>query len=432
MKTIPFSRTVPVTGEYDFFVAGGGLSGIASAWNAAREGLRVCLIEQYSKLGGVPSSGLLGIISGFRLEHERCADGPFLRELLDRARGCGALREADGWNYRFHCERLALILTEMCSDAGIELRLNTMLADAVVSDGRISHVAVATRRGLEAIHASFFADDTGDGNLAVFAGAPFVYGRESDGKVQSSSLTFKLAGIDMARIPENMTEMTRIWRSEPHHVPTDHTVVTYLPDTNGEAAVNMTHILDCDPMTDEGILRIRLEGMRQAYEIAEFFRTRVPGFEHCYVAETAMLPGIRESRRILGDYVLTEQDVLQGRDFPDQIARGCWGIDVHNPIGTHSGKFNPHFLIPRSYGIPYRCIVPKGIKNLYIAGRPISTTHQAFASTRINASCIALGEAIDMALPMAAAAGDVHTVNVDALRKKLQQEGCITDFTAVE
>jgi len=422
-KTVPFPRTtVPVSGLFDMIVCGGGLAGIAAAWNAADRGLKVMLVEYYHKLGGVPVSGMLGIVSGFRLEKEQVVDGKFFRELHDRMNKIDGCTSRQDWAFRLHPEKLSMVLLEMLKEKGVRILLQTQVVSALVDAGMIRYVVTASKPGLEAWEAKLFVDDTGDGDLAVMAGCPFEYGRPSDGKVQSSSLTFKLAGIDISRVPKDMAEATKIWRKEPHLTATNHTVITYLPGTNGEAAVNMTHILNCDPLTHEGQLRIREEGAKQAQEIADFFRRNLSGFEHCYVAETAMQPGIRESRRIVGDYTLTDQDVISGQDFADEIARCGWGIDIHVPDRIHGETPMPHFCLTKSFGIPYRCILPQGIRNLYIAGRPISATHEAFAASRINGTCIALGEAIGVAAGMFMKTSDTRKLDVTALQNELQNQ----------
>lgn len=428
MQEIAFPvRSVPVTAEFDMVVCGAGLSGIAAAWTAARRGLRVGMAEYFSKPGGVPVSGLLGVISGFRKDEERVVDGLFWQEMLDRCDRLGGVTRRQGWGARVEPEKLSRVLLEMLSESGVTLALLTQLIAAEVEGREVKHVVLASKAGLEAWSARLFVDDTGDGDLGALAGAEFAYGREADGKVQSSSLTFKLGGIDLERVPATMTDASKIWAAHPHAVPTNHTVITYLPGTNGEAAVNMTHILDCHPLTREGQLRIRQEGTAQAFEIAEFFRGHLPGFERCYVAQTAMQPGVREGRRVLGDYVLTAADVIEGRDFADQIARGCWGIDIHNPVAPH-GNVMPHFNIRRSYGIPYRCLTPRGFDNLYMAGRAISATHEAHASSRINGSCLAIGEAIGVVSLQALASGDIRRVDVSRLQSELEQQGGIVHF----
>ncbi len=415
--------SVPVSGTYDLVVCGGGLSGCAAAWNAAKRGLNVMLLEHYHKLGGVPVSGILGIISGLKLEKEITVDGLFFREILRRLEQLNGSQARDGgWAYRVDPEKLDLVLLQMLQEVRVKILLQTTLI-AVGRDRReIAYVVTASKQGLEAWKAAFFIDDTGDADAAYMAGCPTQYGRPSDGKVQSSSLTFKLAGIDLEQAPRSMAEATALWRKERHMTPTNHTVITYLPGTSGEAAVNMTHILNCDPLTHEGQERIRREGMMQAMEIAEFFRKNLPGFRNCYVAQTAMQPGIRETRRIAGAYILTEEDVICGRDFADEIARSGWGIDIHVPDKVHGETPMPHFCLQKSYGIPFRCIVPQGIDNLLIAGRPVSATHEAFSSSRINGTCIAIGEVCGIAAAMARGLWKTQQIDVTQLQAEAEAQ----------
>ena len=411
---------IPVTREYDVLVVGAGMSGIAAAVNAARQGLNVGMIESCGRPGGVPVSGLLGVISGCQMEREYVVGG-FMRELLERAARHHGVIECWGGG-TFEPEKLSMTLLELLTETRIEVRFYTPLIAARTEERCLQYAVTASKSGLEAIAARLFVDDTGDGDLAVMAGCPFEMGRPGDGKVQSSSLTFKIGGLERHRIPP-VAEITAVWQRHPHRVPTDHAVVTALPD--GDVVVNMTHILNCNCTRTADLTRIRVEGTRQAFEITDFFRTHLAGFEHAYVAGTAEQIGIRETRRILGDYVLTEDDVVSGRDFPDQIARGAWGIDVHNPDGIHTGIEKD---ILRSYGVPYRCITPRGMDNLYVAGRPISSTHRANSSSRINGTCIALGEAIGLAAEDAVTRS-TRDVDVARLQERLIRQGAVVNRT---
>ncbi len=421
MKNIIYpEHKITVGGEYDLLVCGAGMSGIAAAVNASKEGLKVGMIEYSGKPGGVPVSGLLGVLSGYGCGRERISSA-FVNMLRERALAIGGVNDMGGC-LMFDPEKLNAILLEILEEYHIEIKLYTQLIDIIKEGGTLRYAITASKSGQAALEAKVFVDNTGDGDLAVMAGCPFEMGRESDGRVQSSSLTFQVSGIRAAAIPRTMAEMTAIWRRFGHNVPTDHTVIKYMPEHDGllDGIVNMTHILDCNPLNSADQWRIRREGTRQAYEIMDFLREHVPGFENAYVAATAEQLGVRETRRITGDYVLSEDDVLSGRDFPDQIARSCWGIDVHNPTGTHTGIERP---ISKSYGIPYRCITPLGVDNLYVAGRPISATHRAFSSSRINSTCIVIGEAIGLAAPAAIRLGDTRAVEVNAVQEKLEKSG---------
>ena len=421
MKTMVYpERRLEVRAEYDLLVCGAGMAGIAAAVNAAREGLKVGMIEYFGKPGGVPVSGLLGVVSGYGCGEERITSA-FMNRLRERAVAVGGVNERNGY-LMFDPEKLNRILLELLEEYGIDLHLYTRLVDAVREGEALRYAVVASKAGMGALEAGVFVDATGDGDLAAMAGCPFEMGRESDGRVQSSSLTFQVSGVKAAEVPQTMPEMSAIWRSFPQQVPIDHMVIKYMPERNGllDGIVNMTHIPDCNSLNPADQVRIRREGTRQAFWILEFLQKHVPGFEHAYISATAEQLGVRETRRILGDYVLTEEDVLSGRDFPDEIARCCWGIDVHNPTGTHTGIERP---IRRTYGIPYRCITPRGISNLYIAGRPISATHRAFSSSRINSTCIMIGGAVGLAAPSALRQRDTRKADVAAVQEKLVREG---------
>lgn len=421
MKQILYpERKLEVRAEYDMLVCGSGLAGIAAAVNAAREGLKVGMIEYFGKPGGVPVSGLLGVVSGYGCGDERISSA-FMNLLRKRAAAIDGVNDRSGY-LMFDPEKLNRILLEVLEENHIEVNFYTQLIDAVRHDKIIRYAVTASKAGVKALKAGIFVDATGDGDLAVMAGCKSEIGREADGKVQSSSLTFQVSGIRAADVPKGMPEMTAVWRRHSHRVPTDHMVIKYMPERNGllDGIVNMTHILDCNFLNPDDQVRIRREGTRQAFEILEFLQQHIPGYEHAYISATAEQLGVRETRRITGDYVLTEEDVLAGRDFPDEVARCCWGIDVHNPTSTHTGIEIP---IRRTYGVPYRCITPLGVGNLYIAGRPISATHRAFSSSRINSTCIGLGEAIGFAAPMALREMDVRKVNVKTVQEKLERSG---------
>ena len=421
MKQIHYpARELPLRAEYEMLICGAGLAGVAAAVYAARRGVKVGMIEYFGKPGGVPVTGMLGVVTGFVCGEERFAYS-FVNELRRRAEALNGVTDG-GFYLMFDPELLGRILLDLLAENGIEIHFYTQLIDALREGDRVRYAVTASKAGLAAVGARLFVDATGDGDLAVRAGCRYEQGRPEDGRVQSSSLTFKIGGIDQARAPKTVPEMTAIWRQFPHQVPTNHVVIKYPPARDGrlEGVVNMTHILDCDPLNPDDQARIRREGTRQAYEILDFFRQRVPGFEHAGITGIAEQLGVRESRRILGDYVLTADDVLAGRDFPDELVRCGWGIDVHNPVAMHTGGGSRP---TKSYGVPYRCLTPLGVRNLYIAGRPISTTHQAFASTRINSCCVGLGEAIGLAAPEAIRLGDTRKVDVSRLQRELEQLG---------
>ena len=414
------SRTVPVRGGYDVFVAGAGLAGVAAAVCAARDDLRVAIVEYFGAPGGMPTSGLLAAVNGQRRGEEHVVDG-IAAEMDDRLEAIGG-RQADAeGRIRYDPERIKRVLLDMLTEAGVETFLYTHLIDAVTEDNRITHAVVASKSGIEAFEARLFVDDTGDADLAVMAGCPVEQGRESDGLTQSSTLVFKVCGIDAARAPAG-AQINEIWVREKPDFPINHVVFSWLPGREGAISVNMVHILRFDGTSNTELTRARLEGTRQAAGMLEFFREKIPGFDNATIEQTAEQIGVRETRRIVGDYVLTEEDLIAGRSFPDEIVRGMWPIDVHNPCGVHTGIGQ---YLDSSYGVPYRCITPRGVENLYVVGRPISSTHVANSSTRINATCMGTGQAAGCAARMAIDAQSVRKVDVPALQDILRTQGAV-------
>lgn len=411
-------REIPVRGGYDVFVAGAGMAGVAAAVCAARDGLRTAIVEYFGAPGGIPTTGQLQVISGHKWQGKTIVGG-FLDEVQSRVASLGGFREEHMSCYA--PEALKRVLLDLLEEAGVETFLFTQLVDAAREGDRVTHAVTASKSGFEAFESKLFIDDTGDGDLAAMVGCPFEKGRQSDGLMQSATLVFRMAGIDRGKAP-SPEEMCGTWTTVPHEFPINHLVLMWPPDESGTVRVNMVHILRFDGTKNTELTRARFEGTRQAAGILEFFRKNVAGFENAYIDITGEQIGVRETRRITGDYILTEEDVLEGRSFEDQVALCGWPIDIHNPDGIHTGVGQ---WPAGPYGIPYRCITPKGAENLYVVGRPISSTHEANSSSRLNSACTALGQAAGCAARMALEAGGVRKIDVDALLKKLRTQGAI-------
>lgn len=419
-------KEVEVVSESDVVVIGAGLAGIAAAIIAARSGLKTALIEGTGKPGGIPTTGLLGVVSGFKNEHEKCVAG-FPLEVRNR------MLEAGGIGVEEHIwdpEILNMVLLEMLAESGVKTFFYTKFIDASAKDEQVDCVFTASKSGMAAMKAKLFIDASGDADVAACVGCPCEKGRESDGLMQSATLVVKIGGIDPSLAPA-CSDITEIWKRNDYDVPIDHAVVSYIPHWNAdsEATINMAHIINFDGTSTTDLTRARFEGTKQAMELLRFFRERVPGFENAYISQTANQIGVRETRRIVGDYKLTYDDLVNGKDFDDEIARGCWPIDIHSPNGIHTG-IGEH--LKRSYGVPYRCILPQNIKNLYVVGRPISADHVAFSSTRINSTCAALGHAAGCAAKMALGSGDIRKVDVAYLQDQLILQNAITHSCHIE
>ncbi|MBQ9803588.1 MAG: FAD-dependent oxidoreductase [Lentisphaeria bacterium] len=413
-------QNIPYHGEYDVLVCGSGMGGITAACAASEMGLKVGMIEYFGEPGGIPVNGRLGSISGFAKGDQVAVSG-FARKFADTLNSRGkACVQGGGSNINLPPADIAKLVWELIDCYQIDLRCYTQLVDVIkADDGTITEAIVCGKAGLQRVKAKFFIDATGDGDAAALAGCPVAVGRESDGKVQSATLVFIIGGIDLEKLPAYM-DVRKVWKSKERPVPINHSVYQFVPHggKTNEIAVNMTHALNADPLTSEGLTAIRRECMKQAdYLLNEFFRKEIPGFENAWIAQFAPQVGIRESRRIVGDYTLSTDDVLSARHFDDEIAQGIWSIDVHNPDGIHTGC-SQYLTAP--YGIPYRCITPQGVKNLLIAGRPISADHVAHSSSRINASCMAVGEAAGFAAALAIASKDIRKIDVKKVQELLK------------
>ncbi len=404
--------------EYDVLICGSGMGGIAAAAAAAENGLKVGMIEYFGEPGGIPVSGRLGSISGFARQNMTAVEG-FPRAFADRLNARGkALIQSGGSNINLPPSTLAAEIFDLLDFYGVDFFSYARLIGMEQENGRITGARVSMKEGIRSIKAELFIDATGDGDAAALASCPFMKGRASDGKVQSATLIFIIGGIDRARMPEYL-EIRKIWKSRERQVPINHSVFQFVPHRDGsnEIAVNMTHAVNADPLSSAGLTRIRRQCIRQAEYLLNFFRTEIPGFERAWISQFAPQIGVRDSRRIAGDYILTAGDVLSGRRFEDEIALGVWSIDIHNPDGVHTGVGQ---AVKAPYGIPYRCITPQGMKNLLIAGRSISCDFDAFSSTRINATCMAVGEFAGAAAKEIIAAGDIRKIEVKPIRERLK------------
>jgi len=406
--------------EYDVLICGAGMGGISAAAAAAENGLHVGMIEYFGEPGGIPVSGRLGSISGFAKQDMVAVEG-FPRAFAERldARGKAKI-QGGGSNINLPPSTLAAEIFDLLDFYGVDFFSYARLTGLEKENGRINCAEVSMKEGIREIRAKLFIDATGDGDAAALAGCPFMKGRPLDGKVQSATLIFIIGGIDTARMPPYL-EIRKIWKSKVRQVPINHSVFQFVPhgESTNEIAVNMTHAVNADPLTSAGLTRMRRQCIRQAEYLLNFFRTEIPGFEQSWISQFAPQMGVRDSRRITGDYILTADDVLSGRRFEDEIALGVWSIDIHAPDGVHTGVGKP---VKTPYGIPYRCITPQGVDNLLIAGRPISCDFEAFSSTRINATCMAIGEFAGSAATDVIATGDIRKIEIKTIRERLRKQ----------
>ncbi len=389
--------------HYDVIVVGGGPGGIASAVAAAREGIDVLLIERYGFLGGGATAMLVNPFMTFFAGDQQVVVGVF-QDMLDKLSEMGAYG-TEKEPTAFDTEAFKIAAERLCLEAGVELLYHGFLADAKVSQGKIQSVRIATKAGIKELSAKVYVDSTGDGDLAYFAGATIEKGREEDGFAQPMTLNFRMANVDIDRIP-SMEEMTKTYIAAKAagviQCPRED-ILYFFATQPGVVHFNQTRVVKHDATDPKSMTEAEIEARRQAWQIAQWLVENVPGFEKAYLQQTAPQLGVRESRRVIGDYVLTAEELLAGCKFDDVIACGSYPVDIHNPTGE--GTVIERLPPGKWYDIPYRCLTPLGLDNLLVGSRCISTTHAAHSAIRVIPIVFAIGHAAGVAAALAAAQG---------------------------
>lgn len=437
------ARDIPVCAEVDVLVCGGGPAGLCAAIAAARTGVKALLLERYGFLGGMLTAGLVITIKGFGPDQ---GQGPNRwRDFQPVVRGIPEEivrtlnTEGAAFGDIVDPEAAKSVLDQIVQEAGVDVLLHSMVAGAIVRDGRINGIIVENKSGRSAILAKVTVDATGDGDVACRAGAACAKGRDGDGAFQPMTPCFTLADV---RYPWNekcrSIEQSRcaclvnpeIISAQAQAVKKGElppSCLCAVPGVTGgrlrEDHLWINAIWQYGDATDaRQLTRAEIEGRQKVRRLVAFYKGR-PGCEAAYVARTGAQIGVRESRRVCGEYALTEKDILDSRRFDDSIAKGCWQIDIHSPDGGKTaGRWEAR--PGRTYDIPYRCLTPRGVDGLLVAGRCISTTHEAHSSVRVMGTCMAVGHAAGAAAALAARTGVTPgRLAVGALQETLRAQG---------
>lgn len=377
--------------EFDVVVAGGGLAGVFAAISAAREGMKVLLVEKCGYLGGMATSGLVYPFMSYRERKSgRVANAGLFAEMLKRIYEVGGSASAEATGYKE--EYMKLVLDRMVVEAGVKVLFHSLLSDVVRNGRVIRSITISTPQGNIKISAPVFIDATGDADLSAFAGLEYKLGREEDGLCQPMTLNFRLTNVDWKRYDrQKANALYREYREKGLiKNPREDILVFNYPIYN-VMHLNTTRIVGKNPCSVEDLTESEMMAREQVYEMYTFLKNNVEGMENCDIISSASEIGIRESRRIVGHYVITKEDVTGAVKHDDRIARATYEIDIHNPAGT--GTY--HCPVPENdfYTIPYRALIPVGADNLIVAGRPISSTHEAHSSFRIMPITSCIGEA---------------------------------------
>lgn len=407
---------------FDLAVVGGGLAGVMTAVAAAREGKRVILLEKYGCLGGMATAGL---VYPFMRHSEVPSGKPANKGLYFRLlREIWELGGSDGAESRHYKEEfMKLVLDRMVTEAGVKLLLHAKLCEAERVGREIQSITVATVSGKLKIRARLYADATGNADLCAFAGLPFEQGREEDGLCQPMTLCFRLGNVDWSRFDgkaANALYNELQARGEIKN-PRENILVFRSPVDN-VMHLNTTRAVGYDPTDVESVTAAEMLLREQMLEMYHFMRAHVAGMEQCELQSSAIEAGIRESRRIVGLYRITAEDLLSTKKFSDSIARGTYQIDIHNPSGT--GTVLRQIPPNDYYTLPYRALVPRDADNLIVAGRSVCSTHEALAAIRIMPITSCMGEAAGIAAALAIDGNcGFADVNVERLQARITSYG---------
>ena len=411
--------------KFDLIVVGGGLCGVAAAIAAAREHLDVLLIEKSSFLGGAACNNLVNPFMQY------CRDVNGEKDILNRGIFTSIIQELQNINGikkgydsflddLFHEEYLKLVLDRMVNKYGVHVLFHTTLVKANYNGEKIENITVFNKSGLAELQADYYIDATGDGDLTALAGLPYELGDE-EGRCQPMTLCFNVGNVPYgtmsyfeirAVVNDLYKEMQKKGKIKN---PREDVLIfrSILPNT---LHFNSTRIIDKNPVDGEDLTKAEMEAREQVFELFNFLKDNFELFKDSYLINCAPSIGIRESRRVVGEYVITSEDLLACTKFEDSIARGNYPIDIHNPSG--SGTVLQAIEEGEYYTIPFRALIPKNVKNLCVAGRCISATHTAQASFRIMPIVCNIGEGAGIAV---ATAFEQRAAVKDADMKKVHE-----------
>ena len=444
---------------YDVIVCGAGFAGVTAAVQAARLGCRVLVAEEEGYPGGSMTACGTGPMMTFHAGEKQVIRGitdELIQRLKKKGLSPGHTEDMTGYTYTvtpFSAEGLKREMELMLLEAGVKILYHTSVIWASVHDGYLKSIRCFSCGQQFDLAAEVFIDATGDGDLFPMTGVPFHKGRSEDGRDQPLTMNFKVSNVDTQRIRE-------VFSKEPEHflypkegaekralrvsfsgyrkemnqardsgeISFDRDMVLcFETNTPKEMIVNMTRINGEDPTDPYSLSRAETEGRRQIWEVLSFLRRRIPGFEHAELSFSGPRIGIRSSRRLEGKYTLTADDILNAVRFEDGIAACGYPIDIHSS-GSPEDDDTRFLKYGEYYTIPYRCLLNDAVPNLLAAGRNISCTFEAQASTRLSPCCGAVGQAAGAAAALAVRHRVLpEKVDVSELRTLLRQERAVVD-----
>lgn len=452
-----FKKDIPVIGEYDVVVAGGGFAGFGAACAAAREGANVILIERDACLGGAGTKAMVNHMLGARIfdgdELITCVGGLFSeleKRLLEKG-GAVDVHTVDpilppyGWKpilgagLVFDPEIMKLTLEEMAAEYGVKLLYTTDVVDVTKKSGKADSVVIYNKNGLSAVSGKYFVDATGDADICRMLGCSLKKG-DNDGGMAAASLEMHVENVNREKLVEYMKttgdvrfknliaplKEAGIWRF-PYEIFIS--VMMTRPDV---FMINTIRQVGIDGTDADSTTRAVVDGRKENFELFDIMRAHFPGFENAKIRQIAPSVGIRETYRLCGEYVLTTEDLITAKDFDDGIALSAYSWDMPDPKRPSDQPFNSVKRASPFTHIPYRSLIPKEIGNVIVAGRCVSAEREVLGPVRVMAPCLATGEAAGIAAAQAAQSGRAfRDADVNELRQAIRAHGGYVDRTDV-
>jgi hypothetical protein len=434
--------------NYDVIVAGGGPSGVGAAVSAARNGAKVLLIEKYGFLGGMATAAAVPafcpytdgekvIIKGIGLEvleamkKESNYDSP-IKDKKEQ------VRRMYDW-IPIDTEVLKRVLDEIVLDSGCEMLFHTLITDVISENGTVKSVIVENKEGKNIINCKYIIDCTGDADIVVKAGGQYEYGDEEN-LVQAVTLCYRISNINMEKLigyfessgdTGNLAKAVERARLKDDFKFNEKHVAGFSVQNDGVAGLNFGHVFEINPLKAEDMTRAEIESRRSIPKMMKFLREYVPGLENAVLVSSGPMVGVRETRRIIGDYRLTTRDYFDRVDYEDTIARYAYPIDVH-PSKARDVVYkdeNDNYITSKykpgeSYSIPFRVLLPKGLNNVIVAGRPLSADRAMHGSFRVMPACFATGEAAGAATAICSKESiKLRDIEIKQLQDQLKKQG---------
>lgn len=443
-----YRTAIETTENYDVIVCGAGTAGIAAAIAASRNGAKTVLVEKNGIPGGTATAGYVSpFMTSYSLDGKTEIIKGIFKEVVDglvevngavnpSQTGPDSIYSTDyllghTHNTPFDADKFALLSMEMINEAGVKLLLHSYIVDVIKEGKKVKGVIIDTPSEKRVLFAPVIIDCTGDGVVALRAGAEYRFGRESDGLTQPMSVYFAIENVDDNAVSEykkahpdkkgflynDIIEKVRLETG--YELPRDR-LNLYKMLNPGEWKVCVSRVLRKNGLISEDLTDAEFQGRRQVYEIYDFMKTYVPGFENIRIKAIAPEIGKRETVHIKGEYTVKLEDLTKPEHFYDTIALGAYPVDIHSPSDRHGGPVADKKTTADVYELPYRMLIPKGVEGLLIAGRIASATHEANAAIRVMSTCFALGQAAGTAAALSVKNNtEPRNIDIEELRKQL-------------